>query len=690
MILPSANGYSNERPVTLHDMLSKERVSFLEMDPKGRRVVFFRIPTLYEQAGLGVDYLLPGAGERALTTIGEPYVYSLDTESAPQPLLTKKGVMGWWSGGFSPSGTRFALYWIEEGRTKAGVYDFATGHLVEFPFTPYYFPFTPPTALWISDQELIYSAWPEGKQSAYPGFRRATTEKLERLWEEAYRGDQATSDVLASHTDATQSEPLAGKLLRVNAVTAKIEVIGEGLFAGLSLSPSKQHLIAARVGGLLQPNPSRLSMLEDFQGQQRSFDTYIFDLRKHTAALIPLANNQPMLRSFTWSSGAEHAAFFAALDGKPLSEGDLYLYDATTHDLQRVERGKLAPYVFRTVGLYMQPPMVFADGVAIYAKASSSPDAQRFDWYLLGKKGASRNLTAALGATSSEPIAVTKDVMYLLADGDIWRIPLHGSPSNITAGFEPKLSIPEALAESTSSAIDFGVLAEVADSPRPQVVLVNLLKRSVQRLPLPADADVVLTASAMRRVVIYGGGAESSSEKLLASFADGHGQPFWTFNRHMESVLPPRMISLSYRLADGRKMASSALLPWDWVAGQRAPVVVNVYPGTGEKTPARYYEAANTLLTSMGYIVLSPNSPQSLLGTKENPLSNWAGMVLPAFDALVEQGYADPQRAVIYGTSQGSWSALSVATQTDRFKATLSSFGASNFISDYGTMARPH
>jgi dipeptidyl aminopeptidase/acylaminoacyl peptidase len=67
------------------------------------------------------------------------------------------------------------------------------------------------------------------------------------------------------------------------------------------------------------------------------------------------------------------------------------------------------------------------------------------------------------------------------------------------------------------------------------------------------------------------------------------------------------------------------------------------------------------------------------------PAAGLADQVLAAVDAAIKVAPVDPQRLAIWGHSFGGYSALVVATQTDRFKSVIDADGPSDFISDYST-----
>ena len=73
---------------------------------------------------------------------------------------------------------------------------------------------------------------------------------------------------------------------------------------------------------------------------------------------------------------------------------------------------------------------------------------------------------------------------------------------------------------------------------------------------------------------------------------------------------------------------------------------------------------------------------------RRDPLRKLPGLVLPAINRLIDLGIADPQRLGVMGNSFGSYCALALLTQTDRFQAAAISAVYANLTSVYGALRR--
>lgn len=131
---------------------------------------------------------------------------------------------------------------------------------------------------------------------------------------------------------------------------------------------------------------------------------------------------------------------------------------------------------------------------------------------------------------------------------------------------------------------------------------------------------------------------------------------------------------IRWQTDDGEALAGTLLIPPGYRHGMRVPLVVWVYGG------ARGSRALNTfgltglsptfnmhMLATRGYAVLHPDVPIR----EGRPMTDILRAVMPGVDAAINLGYADPGRLAVMGQSYGSYSALALITQTQRFKAAV-------------------
>lgn len=145
-------------------------------------------------------------------------------------------------------------------------------------------------------------------------------------------------------------------------------------------------------------------------------------------------------------------------------------------------------------------------------------------------------------------------------------------------------------------------------------------------------------------------------------------------NDHLEKYELGVTRVMEWRGSDGRPLRGALLLPPGYQDKQRLPLVVWVYAGdTGSSNVNTFGLTGHgstfnmQVLATRGYAVLYPDAPIAA-GRISADLMN---AVMPALDAAIDQGYADPERLAVMGQSFGALNVLSLISQTTRFKAAV-------------------
>jgi dipeptidyl aminopeptidase/acylaminoacyl peptidase len=166
----------------------------------------------------------------------------------------------------------------------------------------------------------------------------------------------------------------------------------------------------------------------------------------------------------------------------------------------------------------------------------------------------------------------------------------------------------------------------------------------------------------------------------------------WAANQWMGDIQFGPVQSISYKSQDGEDLTGWVLLPPDFKPGTRLPVVTIVYPGEvyGAAAPPSFslYRADflhPQLFAALGYCVLLPSMPRPKEPTAFQSVSSLTTGVLPAVDAIIARGIADPERIAVVGNSAGGFAVMGLVTQTTRFRSAIASAGYSDATSLYGT-----
>ncbi|MFB6111599.1 MAG: prolyl oligopeptidase family serine peptidase [Halobacteriaceae archaeon] len=160
-----------------------------------------------------------------------------------------------------------------------------------------------------------------------------------------------------------------------------------------------------------------------------------------------------------------------------------------------------------------------------------------------------------------------------------------------------------------------------------------------------------------------------------------------------EQTEAPRSQRLSWENDDGVTVEGIVYMPSDFDPAdpEPRPTVTAIHGG-----PMSYDSPAFSFdywyWTSNGYIVLRPNYrgstsygrefSESLRGTRGDLESD---DVLSGVDALLDRGWADPDRLFVTGFSYGGITTAHLVTRTDRFSAAAAEHGIYDFRATFGT-----
>jgi dienelactone hydrolase len=141
---------------------------------------------------------------------------------------------------------------------------------------------------------------------------------------------------------------------------------------------------------------------------------------------------------------------------------------------------------------------------------------------------------------------------------------------------------------------------------------------------------------------------------------------------------------VAYKNGDGVPLQGILIKPEDFNPNKKYPMIVYIYeklsqnlhqftnPAPGTSINAAYY-------ASNGYLVLMPD----IVYTVGQPGQSAMKCVLPAIQAVVDQGFVDDQAIGIQGHSWGGYQIAYMVTQTQRFKAAAAGAPVANMTSAY-------
>ncbi|HUK32147.1 MAG TPA: prolyl oligopeptidase family serine peptidase, partial [Candidatus Acidoferrum sp.] len=320
---------------------------------------------------------------------------------------------------------------------------------------------------------------------------------------------------------------------------------------------------------------------------------------------------------------------------------------------------------------------------------------------------------AAVAPPSVRIIAIdlNTNIPTTLARGRLHRLALSEDQHFITFNREnpglPGQSVASYIgladAEQGYAAVNWGTERHVIDARSGKEVDPSLFPAQTSK-PIPKDASTQapprpdarkLAASPDGDASLYLANASDGTHLLICG---GGNRPasscaeIWHANEWMQQIKAGKAESFSYTALDGTPLTAWLLLPPDYSPGTRLPVVTIVYPTSmfGAAPPWNFSLFQNDfehpqLFAAMGYVVLMPSMPPAKDPADAHALALLPNGVLPAVDALIARGIADPDRIAVVGQSNGGFATLGLITQSNRFRSAIASAGFSDLVSLYGT-----
>lgn len=154
-----------------------------------------------------------------------------------------------------------------------------------------------------------------------------------------------------------------------------------------------------------------------------------------------------------------------------------------------------------------------------------------------------------------------------------------------------------------------------------------------------------------------------------------------------EYAWSPGRVLIDYTDARGNQLQGTLALPAGYEPGRRYPMLVYFYEKMSDQhhrfqMPAYDDRPHVSTYASDGYLVLQPD----VVYTIGRPGSSALDDVTSAVQAVIDQGYADPDRIGLQGHSWGGYQSSYIVTQTDMFAAVVTGAPVTNLVSFYNEL----
>jgi len=148
-----------------------------------------------------------------------------------------------------------------------------------------------------------------------------------------------------------------------------------------------------------------------------------------------------------------------------------------------------------------------------------------------------------------------------------------------------------------------------------------------------------------------------------------------------------RRILFDYETHDGVRLQGTLGIPYDYVEGEKRPMVMNFYEKNSQNlhsypTPTSRDTPMFAEYVSAGYLVMQPDIHYRLGDTHSQMLE----CIDLAIDKVMEMGYLDPDRIGLHGHSFSGQGAAYISTHSDRFAAIVAGAAATDLLSDFNQL----
>jgi dipeptidyl aminopeptidase/acylaminoacyl peptidase len=535
-----------------------------------------------------------------------------------------------WAAVWSPDGSRVAFYSDEGGEAGVWVWEKATGKAQRFPgvIARPFFGFE--VVRWSSDsQRLLCKILPAGMMVKEANALEGNMESAGRFPKVA-PGQPSVFVVRARKETTAEAKPktegnlrwavadLAILDLRARKITRIAEQTQPRFY---TFSPDERYVAYTVLKGW------------EANSQQPNFDLAVYELANGTTRTLAKAIRLGYGIEWNWSPDSRYIAYIAS---GQVTEGEIVLVSVS-------------------------------DGAAKSLKDKGVP-------------------SFAPGEGERPPLWDVKgENLYALGDGALWRVDAEsgrGSKVGSIPGWEMRAIVtrPEfPVIWSNDGGGTAWVTARELGGPKSGIFRVDLTTGNVQ---------AAVEESKRYSGVFNLDASDVTGDICFVAKDQQHIGDVWVFDTHDNRARQVSHINASldrYELGtphiiewhslDGQALKGTLLLPPGHRMGQRVPLVVWVYGGETNAASAvnsfgfwGEMAALNMhMLATRGYAVFYPDSPLRTGRTMTDLMQT----VMPGVNAVIEQGYADPDRLAIMGQSYGSYCTLSIIAQTTRFKAAI-------------------
>jgi len=662
------------RALTPHDLSCLEELPGAALSPDGRWLAFVR--TRARRTAVFHKYDFLASGDRC-------DVWIVDAAGGvPQNLTLGAGDgSGHWAPSWSPDAKRLALLSTRGGNVCAWVCEIGSKTSHRLCPRGVNLGFHGASMLWVSNDEILLAALPDGERPGRMTVEIQAAETAMREWPKAWKGLEPTASALDSGVTEAFGERPQGALVLVDAATGAERIVTRGLFRDLRIAPDGRHVAFVRQADMRRPYTDVMLELLDGRGAGLEIVTADGELLVDGVEEI----EQPVGASLRWSADSAEVALLGHIDAPAGSSKLLFRYRLADGRVQRATDPSLEPTAIVWTG---------AGSLLTLGRPACGSPPERADWWLVESGAEPRKLSADLDVVPTRLFPEDGQSLVGLSTQGVLRLSLSDACwTNLTDGFERTISTvlwPPPW-QSDPRMIARLILMVDNETSSPDPFSLDLRSGAMTALSWPSDGAQLLDFAQEHDTAVHAGSDRTGARLWISSPAFGRPRMIVETNAWLQDVAEGEIRRVDYRGLAGDELTGWLILPIDHEPGRRYPLITWVYPGYvfgGHGRPtmlsiAGHHANNPQLLAARGYAVLFPSMPLAPEGEPADPYY-MANGVLPAVDAAIEMGIADPGRLGLMGHSYGGYGTYALITQTHRFRAAVALAGITDFVSAYG------
>ena len=231
---------------------------------------------------------------------------------------------------------------------------------------------------------------------------------------------------------------------------------------------------------------------------------------------------------------------------------------------------------------------------------------------------------------------------------------------------------------------------EMPPSATPEVV--HLAPKPLSTIPPPRSDARRLSVAPDGSTALFVANGTDGTHLWVAGGGESGPRELWHANEWVKDIAVGKSEALQYNALDGTPLTAWLLLPPSYTPPAKLPMIAVIYPGTtfGQNPPSSFSVFTSEfehpqLFAALGYAVLCASMPSPKEAAEALYAKHFANGVFPAIDAAIARGVIDPDRIALQGQSNGGYAALSLLSQTKRFRSAIASGAPTDFASLYGT-----